>query len=94
MAFVLDQAVELVADLLDDLLGHDLGIDETDDRDPIDVFQAEMTARRRLATSGNSCPDLGRASPSMRRFRPKPHGRPAKAALSRVADFCVSDTLH
>ena len=45
VAFVFHQAVKLVADLLDVLLGHDLGIDEADDRDPVDVFQAEMTAR-------------------------------------------------
>ena len=45
VAFVLDQAVELVAHFLDLLLGHDLGIDEADDRHPINIFQAEMTAR-------------------------------------------------
>ena len=52
---VLHQAVELVADLLDVLLGDDLGIDEADDRDPINGFQAEMTARG-LRHRADSCP--------------------------------------
>src|SRR5207244_983725 len=46
VTLVLHQAVELIAHFLDVFLGHDLGVDETDDRDPIDGFQAEMTTRR------------------------------------------------
>ena len=45
MTFVLNQAVELVADLLDVLLGHDLGFDEADNGHSVNVFEAEMTAR-------------------------------------------------
>ncbi len=56
VAVVLDQAVELVADLLDVLLGDDLRIDEADDRDPVNVLEAEVTARGLRHRTG-SCTD-------------------------------------
>src|SRR5262249_11636044 len=40
----LHEAIELVTELLDDLLVDDLGIDEADDRDPVDVFQPEKAS--------------------------------------------------
>src|SRR5215470_4462235 len=43
VAFVLNQAIELVTDLLDVLLGHDLGLDEADDGHSVNSFEAEMT---------------------------------------------------
>ena len=45
MTFVLNQAVELVADFLDVFFGHDLGLDEADDGHSVNIFEAEMTAR-------------------------------------------------
>src|SRR5208337_716150 len=45
VTLILDQAVELLAHFLDLFFGHDLGINETDNRHSINVFQAEETAR-------------------------------------------------
>ena len=45
VTFTFHQAVELFAHFLDLLFGHDLGIDETDDRHSVDIFQSEETAR-------------------------------------------------
>jgi hypothetical protein len=45
VTFVLNQAIKLVADLLDVFLGHDLGFDETDNGHSVNIFEAEMTAR-------------------------------------------------
>ncbi len=45
MSLVFHQAVELVTHFLNVLFGHDLGVDETDNRNPVDVFQAEVTTR-------------------------------------------------
>src|SRR5438270_11032056 len=58
VAFVLDEAVELVADFLDVFVGHDLRAHAADDRDPIHVLEAEMTAwglrhRGRLLITGS-----------------------------------------
>ena len=43
--FVLNQAVELVADFLDVLFGNDLRFDEADNGHSVNVFEAEVTAR-------------------------------------------------
>jgi hypothetical protein len=45
VTFVLNQAIKLVADLLDVLFGHDLGIDEADNGHSVNIFEPEMTAR-------------------------------------------------
>ena len=45
VAFVLNQAVELVADFLDVFLGDDLGLDKADNGHSVNIFEAEMTAR-------------------------------------------------
>ena len=45
VTLILDQALELLAHFLDLFFGHDLRINETDNRHSINVFQAEETAR-------------------------------------------------
>ena len=45
VTFIFHQAIKLVADFLDIFIGDDLGVDEADNRDPIDILKAEMAAR-------------------------------------------------
>jgi hypothetical protein len=45
VTFVLNQAIELVANLLDVFFGDNLRFDETDNGHSVNVFEAEMTAR-------------------------------------------------
>src|SRR5208282_4506673 len=54
VTLILDQAVELLAHFLDLFFGHDLGINETDNRHSINVFPGGGDGEG-LATSGNSC---------------------------------------
>src|SRR5271166_1177994 len=68
VAFVFNQAIELLAHFLDLLLGHDLGINETNDRHPVDTFQTKKTARA-LRHRGTPVRDGNRTEPRQRMVR-------------------------
>ena len=88
VTLIFDQAVELLAHFLNLLFGHDLGINETDNRHSINIFQTEETARA-LRHRETPVGDGNRTGPNQYMFV---QAGPARGPLSAVPESTEEPT--